>query len=97
LVDLRALEPYDWRLSEGNVWKVERMLLDAKHRPIRTPDAHVRRLRAWYLAFKKQYPDRKPIDYPGRRKWTPIPREFLGIPDGGRRTVNRDRNRAWAG
>src|SRR5688572_27394948 len=28
LVDLRVLGDYDWRLSEKNWWKVERMLLD---------------------------------------------------------------------
>src|SRR4051812_43510893 len=27
LVDLRDLGSYDWRLADGNVWKVERMLL----------------------------------------------------------------------
>ncbi len=28
VVDLRTLGDYDWRLSDRNVWKVERMLLD---------------------------------------------------------------------
>ena len=28
VVDLRAIGNYDWRLSSGNVWKVERMLLE---------------------------------------------------------------------
>jgi hypothetical protein len=77
-VDLRMLGRYDWRLSERNVWKVERMLLDTPHRPIRTSDRHVRRLRAWYLAFKERHPDRKPIEYRGSEHWTPIPRAFLG-------------------
>src|SRR4029079_15812456 len=26
VADLRVLEPYDWRLSDRNVWKVEQML-----------------------------------------------------------------------
>ena len=39
VVDLRDIGNYDWRLSEGNVWKVERMLLELPHRPT----AHVRR------------------------------------------------------
>jgi hypothetical protein len=76
-VDLRVLGSYDWRLSEKNVWKVERVLLDTPHRRIRTPDRHVRRLREWYLAFKEKHPDRKPVDYRGRNRWTPIPRAFL--------------------
>ena len=37
VVDLRTLGDYDWRLSERNVWKVERVLLDYPHRPIRAP------------------------------------------------------------
>ena len=32
LVDLRVMGDYDWRLSERNVWKVERMLLDTQAR-----------------------------------------------------------------
>ncbi|MES1256447.1 MAG: hypothetical protein ABUS56_12595, partial [Acidobacteriota bacterium] len=33
VVDLRTMAPYDWRLADTNVWKVERMLLDYPHRP----------------------------------------------------------------
>ena len=35
VVDLRVMGTYDWRLADTNVWKVERMLLDYPHRPIR--------------------------------------------------------------
>ena len=35
VVDLRRMGDYDWRLADTNVWKVERMLLDYPHRPIR--------------------------------------------------------------
>ena len=35
VVDLGLLGSYDWRLSERSVWKVERLLLDYPHRPIR--------------------------------------------------------------
>src|SRR2546421_7611878 len=34
VVDLRMLGAYDWRLSNTNVWKVERVLLDWPHRRI---------------------------------------------------------------
>jgi hypothetical protein len=78
LVDLRVMGTYDWRLSERNVWKVERMLLDTKHRPLRMSDARFRDFRTRYRAFKEQYPDRKPLFYEGREKWTPIPKQFLG-------------------
>ena len=57
---------YDWRLSEKNVWKVERMLLDTKHQPLRMPEARFRDFRARYRAFKEQHPDRKPLFYEGR-------------------------------
>ena len=39
VADLRDIGNYDWRLAEGNVWKVERMLLNLPHRP----PAHVQR------------------------------------------------------
>jgi hypothetical protein len=80
VVDLRVLGNYDWRLSERNVWKVERMLLDFPHRPIRSSDRRIDRLRARYRDFKDRFPNHKPIYYEGREKWTPIPREFLNRP-----------------
>jgi hypothetical protein len=77
VVDLRtALGDYDWRLAETNVWKVERVLLDFPHRPIRSSDARIDRLRARYRAFRMQYPDRKPLYYQGRDTWTELPGEF---------------------
>lgn len=76
VVDLRVLGGYDWRLSATNVWKVERMLLDTPHRPLHMPDARFRRFRASYRAFRKKHPDRKPLFYEGRSRWTPIPQEF---------------------
>ena len=77
LVDLRVMGDYDWRLSGQNVWKVERMLLDTKHQPLRMSEARFRDFRTRYRAFKQQHPDRKPLFYEGREKWTPIPQEFL--------------------
>ncbi len=77
LVDLRVMGSYDWRLSEKNVWKVERMLLDTPHEPLRMPEARFRDFRTRYEAFKQRHPDRKPLFYEGREKWTEIPHEFL--------------------
>ena len=85
VVDLRKLGDYDWRLSERNVWKVERVLLDHPHRPIRSSDARIERLRARYRAFKTQFPDRKPLYYAGMDTWSELPAEF-----------SRDRSRASA-
>lgn len=77
LVDLRVMGNYDWRLSERNVWRVERTLLDTTHEPLRMADARFRSFRRRYRAFKDRYPGRKPLFYNGREKWTPIPAEFL--------------------
>jgi hypothetical protein len=73
VVDLRVMGNYDWRLSERNVWKVERMLLDAPHRPIPSSDARIDRLRRRYRAFRAQHGDRKPLFYKRRDRWTPLP------------------------
>jgi hypothetical protein len=77
LVDLRVMGHYDWRLSEKNVWKVERMLLDTAHEPLRMPEARFRNLHSRYRAFRERHPDRKPLFYEGRNQWTEIPGEFL--------------------
>ncbi len=73
VVDLRAMGNYDWRLAETNVWKVERMLLDYPHRSIGSSNRHVNALRARYRAFKKQFPDRKPLFYRHMERWTELP------------------------
>jgi hypothetical protein len=76
VVDLRTLGTYDWRLARTHVWKVERMLLDHPHRPIKTSDARFAWLRARYRAYRAAHGGRKPIDYRGRERWTELPREF---------------------
>jgi hypothetical protein len=74
VVDLaREMDGYDWRLSDMNVWKVERMLLDFPHRRIASSDARVDRLRARYRAFRAANAGRKPIFYRGRDRWTELP------------------------
>jgi hypothetical protein len=75
VVDLRVLGDYDWRLSEQNVWKVERMLFDIPHRPIRKSLARTKRLRQKYFAFIAAHPGHKPIYY-NRRHWTALPAHF---------------------
>jgi hypothetical protein len=73
VVDLRGLlGDYDWRLADGNVWKAERALLDAPHRPIVSSDARIDRLRRKYVAFRKANDDRKPLYY-DRRTWSELP------------------------
>jgi hypothetical protein len=67
---------YEWRLSDENVWKVERVLLDHPHRHIASSDRRVDALRARYRAFRTQFPGRKPVFYRNRQRWTPLPAEF---------------------
>lgn len=76
VVNLGILGEYDWRLSERNVWKVERVLLDYPHRAIRSADARIDRLRARYVEHMRRTGNRKPVYYRGRDRWTPLPREF---------------------
>jgi hypothetical protein len=77
VVDLRILGSYEWRLAPGNVWKVERLLLDYPHRPIRSSDTRIDALRKRYRAFRNEFPDRKPVDYyRGRERWAELPPEF---------------------
>jgi hypothetical protein len=67
---------YDWRLADGNVWKVERVLLDVPHRALPSSDRRVDRLRVRYKAFRTRFPGKKPVFYQGRERWMPLPGEF---------------------
>ena len=77
VVDLRILGGYDWRVATTNIWKVERMLLDHPHRSIASSDARIDALRKRYRAFRKANPEKKPIFYRGRDRWTALPEQFL--------------------
>jgi len=74
-VDLRVLGRYDWRLSSGNVFKVERLLYAIPHRPIRTSPERIDRLRRKYVAYLEAHDGRKPLYY-DRRSWMSIPASF---------------------
>jgi hypothetical protein len=77
VVDLdEALDGYDWRLSNRNVWRAEQVLIDYPHRTIRTSDRRIDRLRAAYYRFKRSFPDLKPVTYRHRATWTELPLEF---------------------
>ncbi|MEO5588926.1 MAG: hypothetical protein ABIS03_05010 [Gemmatimonadaceae bacterium] len=76
VVDLRVLDPYNWRLSSGNLWKVERLLREWPHRVIASSDAVFRQRQKRYREFvdTRGY---KPWKYfKGRDRWTPLPPEF---------------------
>ena len=74
-VDLRVLGDYDWRLSAGNVWKVERLLFEIPHRPIRSSPERVKRLRKRYFEYLASHSGRKPTYY-DQRTWSDWPRHL---------------------
>jgi hypothetical protein len=76
VADLRVLEPYDWRLSDQNVWKVEQMLIDWPHRAIRTSDDKADAMRRRYRAFRERHGYKPWKYYKGRDRWMPLPPEF---------------------
>jgi hypothetical protein len=69
VADLRELGAYDWRLSERNVWKVERWLIDYPHRRLGMSDARHRRLVERFKAFKARHPDGEPTYFAGKQAW----------------------------
>ena len=73
VVDLRVLGSYDWRLSETNIWKVERLLLEWPHRKIASARAREQYWRKRYREFRATH-DYKPWKfYPRRDRWTELP------------------------
>jgi hypothetical protein len=74
VVDLQeVMGNYDWRLSDTNVWKVERVLLDYPHRDITSSDLRIDRLRRRFFAFKEANPGKKPLFYKRMDRWKPLP------------------------
>jgi len=71
VADLRELGGYDWRLGERNVRKVERWLIDYRHRPLPMPEARYARALARYKRFRERFPDAsvRPAYFAGRRNW----------------------------
>lgn len=69
LLDLRTVRGYDWRLGNGNVWALERALIDMPHRPLASSDARYDRWHQRYFAFKARHPDQKPVYYSHRHRW----------------------------
>lgn len=60
--DLRTLRRCDWRLSERNVWAVERALIKFKHQKLRTSDRRYRAMLRQFRAFKRERPE-GPVDF----------------------------------
>jgi hypothetical protein len=69
IADLRELDGYDWRLSERNMRKIERWLIDYPHRRLGMSDARYRSLHGRYQRYRTRYPHRKPLYYDNQRTW----------------------------
>lgn len=69
--NLQALGTYDWRLSERNVWKVERLLIEMPHQHFYMSEKVYQYWKERFLSYKRRYPERKPLYYPNRRYWLP--------------------------
>lgn len=69
VLDLRTLRRCDWRLSERNVWAVERALIRLRHCKLKTSDRRYQRMLRRYLAFRQRYPHRPALFYPNRHQW----------------------------
>lgn len=69
VADLRTLVRVDWRLSEKNVWSVERALIELPHRPIKTSDRRHQAVLSQFRAFRAQDPHGPATFYAGKETW----------------------------
>lgn len=76
VLDLRELDPYDWRLSDGNLWKVELLLRDWPHRPIASSDRLFRIRHRRYREFLRKNGYKPWRYFKSRERWTALPQEF---------------------
>ena len=64
-----ALRGTDWRLSDRNVWTVQRALIAMPHRRLSSSDARYDRWHRRYVEYRRQFPDRKPVYYTRKERW----------------------------
>jgi hypothetical protein len=69
IFDLRDLKRCDWRLSSGNVWAVERVLIDMPHKKLLTSDRRYKKVLDQFLAFRERYPSSPVTFYSDRKLW----------------------------
>lgn len=69
VADLRTLVRRDWRLSEKNIWSVERALIQLPHRPLKTSDRRHAAILRQFRAFREKYPERPVTFYVGKETW----------------------------
>jgi hypothetical protein len=69
VADLRTLVRRDWRLSEKNIWALERALIELPHRPLKTSDRRHAAILRQFRAFREKYPERPVTFYVGKETW----------------------------
>jgi hypothetical protein len=69
VADLRELVSVDWRLSERNVWAVERGLIDMPHTKLKASNRRHQEMLRKFLQFKEENPDRPYTDYKNKESW----------------------------
>ncbi len=71
VADLGELRGYDWRLRERNLRRVEKWLVDYRHRPLPMPESRYQRALARYKRFRARFPDPalRPGYFDGRQTW----------------------------
>jgi len=69
VADLRMLARVDWRLSEKNVWSVEKALIALPHRKIKTSDRRHQAVLRQFRAFRAKDPHGPATFYAGKENW----------------------------
>jgi hypothetical protein len=66
VADLNELTKADWRLSERNIWRIEKELIARPRKKLRTSDVRYRNLLRRFLKFKERHPE-QPFPYKDSR------------------------------
>jgi len=69
VADLRTLVKGDWRLSQRNIWEVERALIKMPHKKLKTSDRRYQAMLRKYQAYRKKHPSGPVTFYSNKRQW----------------------------
>ncbi|MBZ5562995.1 MAG: hypothetical protein LAP13_11330 [Acidobacteriia bacterium] len=69
VADLRTLVKGDWRLSEKNVWEVERALIRMPHRKLRTSSRRYQAVLRQFREFRERHPNAPVTFYANKHQW----------------------------
>jgi hypothetical protein len=67
--DLRTLVKGDWRLSEKNIWEVERALIKMPHKKLKTSDRRYTAMLKQYRAYRVRHPEGPVTFYSDKHLW----------------------------